>query len=124
MFEPKGAAKPDALEYVLFGTPSELFLAHAIFGPPDFDHVLSVTLPGRALTAQELAGDLRVTLPDRKNVSAARLRDRDRAKATLRIGDAASTEPIEVEAGPVFYFEEGELMMPPTFDPTAEEKKP
>ena len=29
--------KPAELEYILFGKRTELFLAHAIFAPPDFD---------------------------------------------------------------------------------------
>jgi len=121
MFEPQ-APKPGTLEYVLFGTGSELHLAHAIFGPPDFDHVLSVKLPSRQLTDAELTGDLRVVIPDRKNVAAERLRERDRIPAMLRIGAASDASKVEVEAGPAFYFEEGELLVPPTFDPTLEEK--
>jgi hypothetical protein len=122
MFAP-GASKPGALDYILFGTGSELFLAHAVFGPPDFDHVLSVKLPGRELTDKELSGDLRIELPDRKNVAAQRLRENERVPALLRIDGASEASKLELVAGPTFYFEEGELLVPPTFDPTPEEKK-
>jgi hypothetical protein len=47
-FEPQ-VKKPEQLEYVLFGREFELYLAHAIFAPPDFDHVLAVTLPGHRI---------------------------------------------------------------------------
>ena len=35
-------ARPAHLEYILFGKGSELFLAHAIYAPPDFDQVCSI----------------------------------------------------------------------------------
>jgi hypothetical protein len=122
MFEP-GAKKPGELEYVLFGTPSELFLAHTIFGPPDFDHVLSIKLADRELTEKDLSQDVGVVFKDRKNAAAERLHEKGRFSATLRVGATAAPENVQVEAGPDFYFEEGELLVPPTFDPTAEETK-
>ncbi len=122
MFEP-GVKKPGELEYVLFGTPSELFLAHTILGPPDFDHVLSVKLADRELTEKDLSQDVRVVFKERKNAAADRLRDKERVPAALLVGAAAAPANVQVEAGPDFYFEEGELLVPPTFDPTAEESR-
>jgi hypothetical protein len=120
MFDPK-TTKPTALEYLLFGTGSELYLAHAIFAPPDFDQVLAVKVTGVELDAKQLAGDLRVTIPSRKNVVAERLREKERVEAALRIGSTSS--PVQLETGAQFYFEEGELLVPHTFEPTPEEKK-
>jgi hypothetical protein len=40
MFDPSDD-KPDKLTYILFGTGQDLFLAHRIAKPPDFDQVLS-----------------------------------------------------------------------------------
>jgi hypothetical protein len=40
----------------------------------------------------------------------------------LRIGSAAPTK-THIEAGSRIYFEEGELLVPATFDPTNEEEK-
>jgi len=123
MFDPL-AKKPAELEYVLFGKGTELFLAHAIFGPPDFDQCLSVKLSGGGLTEKDLAQDIRVIVPDRKNLASERLREKQRVEATLRIGPSESTgSKVQLETGAQFYFEEGELMVPPTFDPTTEEKK-
>ena len=40
----------------------------------------------------------------------------------LRIGSAAPAK-VQLDVGPQIYFEEGELLVPPTFDQTDEEKK-
>ena len=41
------------------------------------------------------------------------------------VAPAQGTTPsaIQIEAGPQVYFEEGERRVPPTFDPTPEERK-
>lgn len=124
MFDPL-AKKPAELEYVLFGKGTELFLAHAIFAAPDFDQFLSVKLSGGAeLTEKDLAQDIRVIVPARKNLVAERLREKQRVEATLRIGSSGATgSKVQIETGIEFYFEEGELLVPPTFAPTSEEKK-
>jgi hypothetical protein len=121
MFHP-GGSEPAALEYLLLGRGTERFLAHAIFKPPDFDHVLPANLIGVDLTDSDLNQSIRVVIPGRTNVAAQRLRQGQRVDAMLHVG---STPPrkVQVEAGPQIYFEEGELLVPPTFDPTPEEKK-
>ena len=117
------AKKPAELEYILFGKGSELFLAHAIFGPPDFDHVLSVKLEGPELKADALTRDMRVVVRGRKNVAAERLRAEQRTPASLHIGAGSKPQEVQLVAGREFYFEEGELLLDATFDPTPEEKK-
>jgi hypothetical protein len=121
MFDPR-ANKPAALEYLLLGRGMERFLAHAIFAPPDFDHVLPVNLIGTELTDRDLSQDVRIVIPDRRNIAAERLRQGQRVEAMLHVG---STSPLKVqlEVGPHIYLKEGELLVPPTFDPTDEEKK-
>ena len=123
-FDPK-AMKPDQLEYIVFGKGAEIFLAHAIAGPPDFDHVLSARVTGHTFTDAELRQDIRVAFPERKNVAGQRVRAGQRLDGALRIGSAAATSPVRVQVQPdvEFYFEEGELSVPPTFDPTPEERK-
>ncbi len=119
-FDPR-ANKPDALEYLLFGHGPERFLAHAIFAPPDFDQVLMVKSVSADLTDRDLEQDVRVAIPDRKNVAKERLREGQRVEGMLRIGAGAPTK-VQLEIGRRIYFEEGELRVPPTFKPTEEEK--
>jgi hypothetical protein len=118
--------KPEELEYILFGSGSELFAAHTIAGPPDFDHVLSIALEGRELTKQELAQDMRITITGRKNAAASRLREGQTVAGLLTIGGrppSSGSSAVRISAAREFYFEEGELLVPATFDDTEEEKK-
>jgi hypothetical protein len=119
-FDPR-ASKPAALEYLLFGHGPERFLAHAIFAPPDFDHVLAVKSIDQDLTDKDLEQDVRIAVPDRKNVSSQRLREGQRVDGLLHVGSATPTK-VQLEIGRRIYFEEGELQVPPTFDPTEEEQ--
>jgi hypothetical protein len=121
MFDPHGK-KPAGLEYLLFGRGTERFLAHSIFTPPDFDHVLPVNLTGAELTDRDLEQDARIVVPNRSNVAAERLRQGQHVEAMLHIG-ATSPRKVQIDVGPQIYFEEGELLVPPNFDPTDEEKK-
>jgi len=120
-FDPK-ARKPATLEYLVFGRGPERFLAHAIFSPPDFDHVVKVNIVSPDLTDRDLEQDVRVAFPARKNVAGQRLREGQKVEGMLRIGSGAPTK-AQIEVGERIYFEEGELMVPATFKSTAEEKK-
>src|SRR6185295_18278526 len=46
-FDPE-QAKPSKLEYLLFGKSSELFLAHLITKPNDFDQIISIKTIGQS----------------------------------------------------------------------------
>jgi hypothetical protein len=118
-FDPRGS-KPDALEYLVLGHGPERFLAHAIFAPPDFDHVVKLTSISPDLTERDLEQEVHVVIPDRQNAAGQRLREGQRVDGMLRIGSGTPSK-VQVEIGKRIYFEEGELLMPPTFDPTAEE---
>jgi hypothetical protein len=100
-----------------------LLLAHAIFGPPDFDQVLGAKIADRELTEGDLRKDIRLTIQDRKNTVAERLREGELVTATIRVEDSGQPRKVEVRTGKQFYFEEGELQVPPTFERTPEEKK-
>jgi hypothetical protein len=120
-FDPK-ATKPTTLEYLVVGRGPERFLAHAIFSPPDFDHVVKANIVSPNLTDQNLEQDVRIAIAGRKNVAAERLREGQRVEGMLRIGSGAPTK-AQIEVGKRIYFEEGELRVPATFKSTAEEKK-
>ena len=120
-FDPK-ATKPAKLEYLLFGKGPELFLAHVISKPNDFDQIISIKSTGPTFSDEELGKGMRVEFSDRGNNSKERLKEKVKASGLFHVpGGSPRTVPIEVVRE--FYFEEGELFLPPTFDSTAEEKK-
>jgi hypothetical protein len=114
--------RPAQLEYVLFGKGDELFLSHFISAPPDFDQIVPVKVTGRTFTEQELNQGPRITIPDRKNTSVQRLMEKTDVAAVAKIGKGAGM-PIQIQAARELYFEDGELLIPPKFPQTAEEKK-
>ena len=119
-FDPK-ASKPERLEYLLFGKGDELFLSHFITRPNDFDQIISVKIVDPPFTSEQLAQGVHVTFT-RPNTAVERLKETETITEQLQaIGGAPRTLSIEVVRE--FYFEEGELAVPPDFDPTAEEKK-
>jgi hypothetical protein len=112
------AKRPRQLEYLLFGKGDELFLAHLIVAPPDFDQILSVKIAGHPFTDAELAQGVSIVFPKTRNTAATRL------KAQRVAGEAtagSSRKKVQVDVSRELYFEEGELRVPATFDPTAEE---
>ena len=52
-FDP-AAPKPEKLQYILFGEGGELFLAHMITKPPDFDQIVSIKVADHPFTEEEL----------------------------------------------------------------------
>ena len=122
-FEPN--AQPLAqLEYLLFGKAPDLFLAHVITRPPDFDQILGVTISGAALTADDLKRGIRIKIPGRSNTPPTRLKARERVKGQAQLPGSQAGPPLELqlEAGTEFYFEEGELRLPMTMRQTPEER--
>lgn len=121
-FDPQAAALAQ-LEYILFGKGKELFLAHFITRPPDFDQVLQVSIADRRLPDEALSKGLRV-LFTRPNTVERRLREKQEAMGEIRgLGGAASALKVKFKADVEFYFEEGELRVPADFDTTAAEKE-
>jgi len=116
-FDPAAKA-PSALDYLIFGRGTELFLAHSIVKPPDFDQILSVNVDGLKLTDNELGSAIRVSIPLKKNSLADRLKEGEQAQAVTSDG-----RKFGVRAVREFYFEEGELRIPVTLDTTPAEKK-
>jgi hypothetical protein len=71
----RSSDKPDDLRYILFGRGDELFLAHIISQPPDFDQLVSVRLVGSRLDEDELKRRINVVFPGRANRIEQRIRD-------------------------------------------------
>lgn len=102
----------DQLEYVLFGAGDELFLAHRVTAPPDFDQLLPVTLEIGAFSDEQLQAGIVLAIPERGNAIAERLRDGDRVSAGARhtgTGVALGSD-LALEAGQEIFFEESELL--------------
>jgi hypothetical protein len=120
------------LEYLLFGRGHDLFLAHRITRPPDFDQILTVTVSGHSLMPDSLNRGIRISVAGRANTPHARIKPGETFTAQAKLGADEIVQPAELqlEAGIEFYFEEGELGDPDrqdgpgalTFDPTPEEK--
>ncbi|HEY5813575.1 MAG TPA: hypothetical protein VIT23_13085, partial [Terrimicrobiaceae bacterium] len=121
-FEPS-EKKPEKLQYFLFGKGDELFLAHLITKPPDFDQILSVKITGHQFTDEELNRGVSVLFQDRNNTPAQRIKENEQAQANFRVTDAPQSGELQLQAGTEYYFEEGELAIPAKFGQTAEEKK-
>jgi hypothetical protein len=109
-FDP--SAQPLAqLEYLLFGKAPDVFLAHVITKPPDFDQILSVTLSGHSVSNDDLRRGVHVTIPGRANTPRTRIKARERVTGQVQRAGAPAGPPLtlQLEAGTELYFEEGEL---------------
>jgi hypothetical protein len=115
--------KPSQLEYELFGKGQEIFLAHLITRPPDFDQILSVKIIGHSFTDQELGQGVRIVIPESKNQATLRIRENQDVVAEMPIIEGGSANSVKLRPTMELYFEEGELRSPPSFDPTDEERK-
>ena len=88
-FDPAAAA-PAALGYLLFGSGTELFLAHSIIKPPDFDQIVSVKASGPGVSAGELKSAIRISIPLKKNSSATRLAKAKKQQRSSPTGGSSS----------------------------------
>jgi hypothetical protein len=122
----RNAEPLDQLEYLLFGKAPDLFLAHVITRPPDFDQILGVTIDDSALSADDLKRGVRIQIPGRENTPQTRIKAGERFTSQAQLPGDETGQPLELqlEAGIEFYFEEGELGGEKfTMDQTPEEKK-
>lgn len=71
----RSSGLPDDLTYILFGRGDELFLAHIISQPPDFDQLVSVRLAGSRPDEDELERGINVVFPGRANRIEQRIRE-------------------------------------------------
>lgn len=122
----RGLDKSDKLEYILFGNGQELFLAHVIATPPDFDQILSVKI-SNAPSDEELKHFDRVVTLDRENSASSRIKEGEKVVVQGHVTGAHQFLQLQIQADVEFYFEEGELsssrMTDEMFDPTPEERK-
>jgi hypothetical protein len=105
-FDP-AAARPPQLEYLVFGKGAELFLAHLVTSPPDFDHVLSATSLGHKFTDVELSQGTHLRFPGKKDSAANRIRGVQAVSGQITLNGAVST--VQLQPGTEFYLEQREL---------------
>lgn len=105
------------LKYLLFGSSQESFLAHYINKPPDFDQVLSVKVDGHSFTDAELGKGIEITIQGKPNQASDRVKVAQQVTGVMQTADA-QTLKFNLKADKEIYFEEGELLVPPTFEDT------
>ncbi len=111
--------RPDDLTYRLLGRGDELFLAHEISAPPDFDQILSVGLAGPLPDEEDLRAGIRVVFEGRADAAAARLRSAETVTGRGHVTGAHRFTALEFDEIQELYFEEGELSRSRgTFEPT------
>jgi hypothetical protein len=115
-FDPMAAALP-RLEYILFGKSKELFMAHLITRPPDFDQVLAVSIDDHGFSDEALSKGVRIVF-DQANSISERLTEGKRADGKP-VEEATSSKVLKVKVDREFYLEEGELKKDADFDPTS-----
>jgi hypothetical protein len=111
--DPYAQALP-RLTYVLFGKAQELFLAHVISQPPDFDQVLGVEVVNHQFTGDELRRGLLVIF-ERANSADRKIREQEQVTGQVQVLGENASRPFEVQfkAGTEFYFEKGDLKSGP-----------
>jgi hypothetical protein len=111
-FNPHAQAPPQ-LEYFLFGKARELFLAHVITGPPDFDQIVGVQVDGHQFTDDELHRGLLVTFPGRENSADQKIQEQEQVTGQVQVPAQRSDGPrslaVQLKAGTQFYFETDDL---------------
>ena len=107
-FDPK-AAKLAQLEYILFGKGTELFLAHLITRPPDFDQVLPVKAVDQKFSDEELAKGVAIVFAGRPNSASKRILKGQTVTGQIKGPTGATPKTVQLQPGTELYFEKGEL---------------
>lgn len=106
-FDPAAAGLPQ-LEYFLFGQDQELFLAHLITRPPDFDQIVSVVKTTPPFPTEALGKGVPITFPARLNTPANRIRTSAQVIGQAKKTDGSLTQ-VRIQSKTEMYFEAGEL---------------
>jgi hypothetical protein len=101
------ASAPAGLEYLLFGKGDELFLAHLIARPPDFDQVVSARVKGHQFRDDELSRGVRIQLPRTPGASTPGLTKGKTVSGSAQLAGRKIT--LEIEPVAELYMMEREL---------------
>jgi hypothetical protein len=129
-FDPN-AESLENLEYLLFGHGKEIFVAHIITKPPDFDQVLAVDrvlavdAVNPVLADEELSKGIRVFFPGIENNLNSRFKEGGSIWGE-RLRRDPSEAKLRIDIGKEIYFEENELseFCDPCQGPNAKWHKP
>lgn len=96
---------------MLFGKGQELFLAHVITQPPDFDQVLSVQIGNHQFTDEDLLQGMRVVFPGRANTIVGKIMEGEQllGKGQIVGHDSVGSIDITIGASIEMYFETEDL---------------
>jgi hypothetical protein len=103
------AAKPAQLEYLLFGKGTELFLAHVITQPPDFDHILAAEVLNHKFTDGELSQGTPIVFLGKTNTVSQRIHGVEPVMGQTTETGGAVPKTLQLKPGIEFYFEQDEL---------------
>ncbi|MFB7511358.1 hypothetical protein, partial [Streptomyces broussonetiae] len=106
--EPHAAELPE-LRYLLFGQGPDLFLAHRITTPPDFDHLLTAQLSGAESPVLPPDRALTLGLPGRENGFEKRLAPGEQITAAVRDGPSSVPDTLGVQVLAEVYLETDDL---------------
>lgn len=107
-FDSQAAGLPQ-LEYFVFGKDQDLFLAHLITRPPDFDQVMSVSQIDKKFSDEELREGASIIFPGKRNTPAQRIKPALQSAGQLKQPGGAALKSVKLKPGVQFYFEAGEL---------------
>lgn len=106
-FDAAAAGLPQ-LEYFLFGHSSELFLAHLITKPPDFDQIVPVVKTNPPFTDEALGKGVPIIFPGKSNTPSRRIRASSQVIGQVKKVDGPPTQ-VRLQPKTEMYFEAGEL---------------
>lgn len=106
-FDPQAAGLPQ-LEYFLFGKSEELYLAHLITKPPDFDQIVPVAKIDQPFTDEALGQGVRITFPGKLNQLAKRIKASSQVIGQVKKADGSLAQ-VKLQTKAELYFEQGDL---------------
>lgn len=106
-FDPAAAGLPQ-LEYFLFGKNQELFLAHLITKPPDFDQIVPVAKTDQSFTDEALGQGVPITFPGKVNAPSKRIKASSQVIGQVKKADGSPAQ-VKLQTKAELYFEAGEL---------------
>jgi hypothetical protein len=91
------------LEYILFGRGQEVFLAHLITRPPDFDQLIQVTVTP-AFSDDDLSRGHIVTVDGRGNTEDQRIQPSGQASVAATVDTGTTSISVQIDPSTEFYF--------------------